>query len=334
MTLEEPQSDDAQPRYRTGYAARLAGIPVETLRVWERRYRVVGPRLTVRGHRLYSADDVSRLGVIKSLVDLGNPIRSVANLPLDALRRMQTSADEMQRTRRSRAVEPSQPVRVALIGSVLAETVIRDAAMRPSLDIVATGASVDDALTALRGMTVDVLVVQLPTLHPGVIANVDEWVGAAGARHAIVEYRFAPASLIASLRSRGHDVVKAPLGGDDLERLCRATAATAGMESGLEPSPLSLATVPPRRFDDESLGALAGASTTLDCECPRHVVDLLVSLSAFERYSLECADRSPADAVLHRHLHHVAGSARALFEEALVRLARAEGIALPEAAAF
>ena len=54
-----------------------------------------------------------------------------------------------------------------------------------------------------------------------------------------------------------------------------------------------------------------------------------MTLSAFERYSFECADRSPADAVLHRHLQRVAGSARALFEDALVRLARAEGMALP-----
>jgi hypothetical protein len=49
----------------------------------------------------------------------------------------------------------------------------------------------------------------------------------------------------------------------------------------------------------------------------------------FERYSAECADRSPADAVLHRYLERVAGSARVLFEDALARVARSEGLALP-----
>jgi len=96
-----------------------------------------------------------------------------------------------------------------------------------------------------------------------------------------------------------------------------------------EPSALPLEAVPRRRFDDESLSRLAPASTTLYCECPRYVVDLRRTLSTFERYSLECADRSPADAVPYRHLHLVAGSAGALFEEALVRLGRAEGMALP-----
>ena len=31
-------------RYRSGAVARLTGIPVQTLRVWERRYKIVGPR--------------------------------------------------------------------------------------------------------------------------------------------------------------------------------------------------------------------------------------------------------------------------------------------------
>src|SRR3954471_1206630 len=74
--------------YRTGVAARLAGLPVETLRVWERRYGVVGPPTSERGHRLYSADDVSRLALLRQLVELGTPIGSVAGLSLPNLRAM------------------------------------------------------------------------------------------------------------------------------------------------------------------------------------------------------------------------------------------------------
>ena len=92
VSTVERASDTLAPVYRTGVAARLAGIPVETLRVWERRYNIVGPRLSPRGHRLYSAADVSRLVLIKKLVDLGSPIRSVAGLPLAALRDMRSAA--------------------------------------------------------------------------------------------------------------------------------------------------------------------------------------------------------------------------------------------------
>jgi hypothetical protein len=59
-------------------------------------------------------------------------------------------------------------------------------------------------------------------------------------------------------------------------------------------------------------------------------VELLQTIGSFERYSAECENRSPADADLHRYLHRVAGAARCIFEEALVRLARAEGFPLPD----
>ena len=93
VTIDEPTAAHFVPTYRSGTAARLAGIPVETLRVWERRYGVVGPGLSPRGHRLYATEDVSRLALIKQLVDLGTPIGSIATLPLASLRQMRDAAD-------------------------------------------------------------------------------------------------------------------------------------------------------------------------------------------------------------------------------------------------
>jgi hypothetical protein len=88
--------------------------------------------------------------------------------------------------------------------------------------------------------------------------------------------------------------------------------------------------VPPRRWSDAALGEFAGLSTTIACECPRHVAELLVQLGHFEAYSAECADRSPADATLHAHLRQVASLSRAQFEAALEKVALHEGLALPQ----
>lgn len=68
------EEDSAAPAYRSGAVARLTGIPVETLRVWERRYKVVGPRQSSTGRRQYAPDEVTRLSVIKRLVDSGYAI--------------------------------------------------------------------------------------------------------------------------------------------------------------------------------------------------------------------------------------------------------------------
>ncbi len=86
---------------------------------------------------------------------------------------------------------------------------------------------------------------------------------------------------------------------------------------------------PPRRFDNRMLAEISMASVTLNCECPRHITELLVRLSNFETYSAECESRSPADAVLHHYLKEVTGNARALLEEALAHVIAAEGIRLP-----
>ncbi len=71
--------------FRSGVAARLAGLAVETLRVWERRYAVSETHRSEHGQRLYSAAQVRRLGLLKQLVDQGNPIGTIAALPVEQL---------------------------------------------------------------------------------------------------------------------------------------------------------------------------------------------------------------------------------------------------------
>jgi MerR family transcriptional regulator, light-induced transcriptional regulator len=88
--------------------------------------------------------------------------------------------------------------------------------------------------------------------------------------------------------------------------------------------------VPPRRWDDAALASFAGLSTTIACECPKHLADLLMMLTHFEAYSADCEHRSPEDAELHAYLRQVTALSRAQFETALERVARHEGL-LPTA---
>jgi MerR family transcriptional regulator, light-induced transcriptional regulator len=330
VTLDQATTARFVPTYRTGTAARLAGIPVETLRVWERRYGVVGPGLSPRGHRLYSTEDVSRLALIKQLVDLGTPIGSIAALPFASLHAMRDGTAAA-----SQRVLPGQPgpphaIRVALVGARLTEQVTRDGSGAATLTVVATCADPSAALVALRGIAADVLAIELPTLQVDSIAVVDGLVRAIGARSAVIAFRFGPAAVASALRARGHVVTRSPLDLGQLEPHCRDAIMREPPQARQETSPTALDTVPSRRFDDSELARIGEASTNLYCECPHHVVELLLCLGTFERYSAECENRSPADAALHRYLQRVAGSARAMFEDALVLIAKAEGLALPD----
>mgnify|MGYP001224253357 FL=1 len=197
--------------HRSGAVARMLRMPVATLRVWERRYQLTDGQRSASGQRLYSADEVRRLALIRQLADLGHAIGQLAPLEMAQLQQL---AGTHART-----------------------------------------------LDALR---------------------------------------------------------RGPVSSASLPAPTSAPASTP---------------VPTRRWDDAALADMAGLSSTIACECPRHVAELLMRLSHFEAYSAQCEQRSPADAELHAWLGRIAAQARAKFEEALERIARQEGLLLPRPAA-
>lgn len=56
------------------------GVHPVTLRAWERRYGLIRPRRTPKGHRLYSAEDIELINRVLRLLDQGVPIGQVAQL--------------------------------------------------------------------------------------------------------------------------------------------------------------------------------------------------------------------------------------------------------------
>ena len=61
-----PTSDPAH--LRIGEVSRRTGVPVATLRAWERRYELLRPTRTTGGHRLYRDGDVARVEAMRALV--------------------------------------------------------------------------------------------------------------------------------------------------------------------------------------------------------------------------------------------------------------------------
>jgi DNA-binding transcriptional MerR regulator/methylmalonyl-CoA mutase cobalamin-binding subunit len=57
--------------YSVQHAARLTGIPADTLRMWERRYHVVDPVRSDAGYRMYDDAALRRLSAMRALVAAG-----------------------------------------------------------------------------------------------------------------------------------------------------------------------------------------------------------------------------------------------------------------------
>jgi DNA-binding transcriptional MerR regulator len=66
--------------YSIKAVSQATGLTVETLRAWERRYRVIEPKRDESGHRIYTACDVSRLRRLRESTDRGHQIGKIAHL--------------------------------------------------------------------------------------------------------------------------------------------------------------------------------------------------------------------------------------------------------------
>jgi DNA-binding transcriptional MerR regulator len=80
MSAAHPQLDENGNGLRSGQVAAAAGVNVETLRYYERRGLLAEPDRSLGGHRLYPAETVTVLRVIKAAQRLGFTLDEVADL--------------------------------------------------------------------------------------------------------------------------------------------------------------------------------------------------------------------------------------------------------------
>ena len=67
---------------RIGELSRRVGVPVESLRAWERRYGLLDPSRTQGGFRLYGDDDLARVLAMRANLDRGLSAAEAARLAL------------------------------------------------------------------------------------------------------------------------------------------------------------------------------------------------------------------------------------------------------------
>jgi MerR family transcriptional regulator, light-induced transcriptional regulator len=317
-------------QHRIGAVAALSGVSVPTLRSWETRHGAFAPVKSSGQHRLYSDEDVRKATLLKQLTGAGHSIGTLAQLSAEQLGALL----HRQRSPRPQVGEsqvPSHPpAALAVVNALLAS---RFQSARFPLNLAESNILVTDVLGDLPQIDAQPfksapthLCVRLNSLHVHHQQSLQRLVARYGIRHVLVLYSYAPERVIAALKLAGIEVRRDPVTDAELaEWLQRSLPENLPQGSGPWLGP-----IPQRRYSDQTLATVAGLAAHTLCECPRHVAELITQLAHFEAYSRECLDRSPQDAQLHAYLSAVSGSARALFEQALQRVAQHEGIALDE----
>jgi DNA-binding transcriptional MerR regulator len=325
--------------FSIGAVAGMTGLSTQVIRAWERRYQAVVAARSANGRRVYSADDVNKLSVLKALTDQGTPISSVAQLDLKALKAL---AQEMEQIC-ARPVTGN--VKVAVLGAFLPAMLASSRMSAYPLELVAGSADPKRLLSDLRHQNIDVLVVETINLNTNSRRMIDELQASCRPRELVVAYGFARRADEDSLLQAGARLLRTPVGADELASAILAAVsrpaasgasshgadnrAASRQQAGNDEPVSTFASGPrPRRYSEQQLCFLADIETDVDCECPRQVAEILKILSAFEAYSAECESLNEQDAALHAYLHQATAHSRAVMEQALDRLIEVEQIKL------
>ena len=127
--------------YSIRYVANQTGLKPHIIRTWERRYAAVNPRRTETNRRIYSAQDIMRLHLLKKAVRDGHTISHVASLKTGELselshhRELEDTELNTAEDRGSDQTDTNKLVREALdsvkkLDSVALEKTLEDASIR------------------------------------------------------------------------------------------------------------------------------------------------------------------------------------------------------------
>lgn len=275
------------------------GVPVNTLRTWERRHGLLDPARTAGGDRRYSAADVERVRLVQASLKSGLALGSMTALDNDALRaRLQPKTH----AQRAIVVGPRLSARYPIAAAIGEANVVTSAT--------------DLAGAQAENRQAELLVVELESLREA--AAVAGARSSFGAQRVVVLYDFAPAAERRALAQAGAELLRAPFTTESLARIVGLP------RPDLTPDDAGPAPAP--RFSVAQLARLSDLEAEMACACPQHLSDVVTQLAAFERYSLRCLEIAPDDGEMHRALALETGHARARMEALLERLCAYEGI--------
>ena len=304
---------EPRPLYGIGTVARLTGLKSDTLRVWERRYGLGASYKSATGRRQYTQSDLDHLQLVSALVKQGVRIGEIAASDRKTL---EVLLEQQNQAGTSKSLPPSKP-RVVFVGAELCRWVDGHQGCISGVSALLARMPVDDAIALVEvEQNADLLVAHCPSLTLQQIRGVEAVATRLGARRSIVLYQFANEQWLAELERNGHTALQYPVEPSRLAfemgrvQVEKETTEGIGNLSDLMPAK-------PRMFSDQELLLAAEEKIVLDCECPRHLSELIRSLNDFEAYSSACSVENWKDAAIHASIYAYTCQARHLMEKAL-----------------
>ena len=299
-------------RLTIGAVANLTGVPTHTLRKWESRHSIVVPKRSGSGRRFYTNDHVQRLLLVKRLMSEGHALAELAKLSNDELDVLAVRHEQSRAASHDGGADV-----VGLNLSMLFE--------RANPPLIPTFSAFSQTLERWLDQPHHVsesnhgtLVVESDTLPETVVEKLVA-LRSGHYQRVIVVYAFAPRRIEQLLASHGIQAIKAPATTEKI-RYRLESEVKRGHEDSYE--------VGVSAFDPAQLSRIANMIPSLHCECPNHIAKLLIDISGFEKYCMQCVSDDPGEKQLHADLADMTARARSIFETALRSVAKADGLNL------
>jgi DNA-binding transcriptional MerR regulator len=278
--------------YRIGAVAKLTGISTDTIRAWERRYRVVEPNRGENNNRYYTEAHISKLISVKRLVDAGQAIGTVCRL----------SEQQLQDRTHGILGSSRQPSGGALkkwtIISVQQPAWLK-ACVKAQPGVEASWAP---SLEEFSASDEEFVIIDMPSLSEVNEKLVLRMLPDELALRCLVVYKFASRTQLRSLASKGIRLLKGPLEPFALVNLLRGD----GQPEVAPPASVEINSTKMSSQEDDVL-----------CNCKKQLSGLVNALNQLEAYSGGCPRTSRMDDALHQHLVEQTVQARSIMERAL-----------------
>jgi len=334
-------------KYRIGAVAKMTGVSVATLRVWQTRHRVVEPSTSEGGQRLYTDQEVKKLALIKGLNLAGHSMGSIAGLSVDQLQALvfkhqQLSSSPAQRVPNELSTQLSEQTDwtgaidkklcVAGVGLFARINTLRHSFILAQINLELQQEHDLGQLLEKLGNNTSVAnpetscyLIKINSTDANSLRDLKALREFLPKANIAVLYHYALAHELQGMRALGMEVKRENLSGEEMLDWLKNLLLK-------EPQAITpdrkIKSPPQRMFSNEALAYLSQIDNNVLCECPQHLAQILEQLTSFELYSLHCLSLSPKDEALHTSLHRVASTCRAMFEQSLLQVVQHEGLDL------
>ncbi len=302
-----------RPLYGIGTVARLTGVKPDTLRIWERRYKLGASHKSPSGRRQYTQADLEHLQLVAALVAGGTRIGEIASSD----RRTLEMLLRVNRKAPPNGMPPAKP-RVLFVGQALSAWLEEHQGCLSSVDAMLAPCTLEEfvANEPLEEGDFEEIVVECSALGATTLEDLDALLGRAGCEKLLVLYGGSNGRGRALLEDKGFRVGDFPPDSAYLSFHFNRSAVERDVEQGTR-NLGDLVEVKDRLYSQSELERARTLVGGRGCDCPPHLANLVTALSDFEDYSAQCSVENWEDASLHACVYAYAGQARWLIEKAL-----------------